>query len=375
MSQPAAAFHVLTVVGARPQFVKAAVLSREFARRAATSAASIRESLVHTGQHYDHGMSEVFFEEMEIPRPVADLGIGGGAHGAMTGRMLERLETEIQARRPDLVLVYGDTNSTLAGGLAAAKLHVPVAHVEAGLRSFNRRMPEEINRVLVDHLADLLFCPSGVSQRLLAAEGVTEGVHVVGDVMVDAQLHYRARALPPRLEGDFALATLHRAENTDDPARLRALVEALAACPIPVVLPVHPRTRAALQREGLELGGAIRPVEPLSYFDMLGQLDACRFVATDSGGLQKEAYVFGRKCLTLRDETEWTELVGLGANRLCGADAELVREGFTWAMEPLRATEPVYGSGDAGGRIVDLIEDFLVARRAAVAREGADSGC
>ena len=363
MDDPGAPFHALTVVGARPQFVKAAVVSREFARRAAAGRGRIRETLVHTGQHFDHGMSRVFFEEMEIPEPGVDLGIAGGSHGAMTGRMLEALEREIVARRPDVVLVYGDTNSTLAGGLAAAKLHVPVAHVEAGLRSFNRRMPEEVNRVLVDHLAALLFCPARAAAEQLALEGVRDGVAVVGDVMVDALLHYRERALPPRLAGDYALATLHRAENTDDPARLTAIVGALAAAPIPVLLPLHPRTRAALERHGVALGGAIRPVEPLSYFDMLGQIAGCRFVATDSGGLQKEAYTLEKKCVTLRDETEWTELVDLGANRLCGADPQRIADAFAWATEPAADWPKVYGAGDAAVRIVDGLEAYLAASR------------
>lgn len=345
--------HVLTVVGARPQFVKAAVLSRAFAsanRRAGREI--VCESLLHTGQHWDHGMSGVFFEEMAIPEPCANLGVGGGTHGAMTGRMLEAIETELLARRPDLVLVYGDTNSTLAGALAAAKLHLPVAHVEAGLRSFNRRMPEEINRVLVDHLATWLFCPSSASAEQLRREGIVAGVEVSGDVMVDAQLFYRSRAVRPVRTESFALATLHRAENTDDPQRLRAVVAALAGGPLRVVLPVHPRTRAAFERVGLEALGQLELVEPLSYLEMLGHLDAARFVVTDSGGLQKEAYVFGKRCVTLRDETEWTELVEAGANRLVGADPDRIRAGLRWADAPLGAIAPLYGDGHAGERIV-----------------------
>lgn len=346
--------HILTVVGARPQFVKAAVVSRAITA-AAASGRAIRESLVHTGQHYDHGMSRVFFEEMSIPEPCANLAIGGGSHGAMTGRMLEALEHEFMERRPDVVLVYGDTNSTLAGALAAAKLHVPVAHVEAGLRSFNRRMPEEVNRVVTDHLAALLFCPSASASAQLAREGITAGVHVTGDVMVDALLQYRERAVPPDLPQPFALATLHRAENTDDPARLGAILGALARAPVPVLLPLHPRTRGALGHGGGASSDNLRIVKPLSYFHMLGALDACSFVATDSGGLQKEAYAFGKKCLVLRDETEWTELVEVGANRVVGADSARITAAFDWAMQPLRATRPVYGDGHAGRAIVELL--------------------
>ncbi|MGB3969202.1 MAG: UDP-N-acetylglucosamine 2-epimerase (non-hydrolyzing) [Planctomycetota bacterium] len=346
--------HVLTVVGARPQFVKAAVVSRAI-QRAAAQGAPIRESLVHTGQHHDHGMSAVFFAEMEIPDPVVDLGIAGGGHGAMTGRMLEALETQLVERRPDVVLVYGDTNSTLAAALAAAKLHVPVAHVESGLRSFNRRMPEEVNRVLTDHVSALLFCPSPAPVAQLAREGITHGVHVTGDVMIDAVLHYRSKAVRPARSGPFALATLHRAENTDDPARLRAIVGALAAAPLPVLLPLHPRTRKVLAATGIAARGALELVDPLSYFQMLGCLDACAFVATDSGGLQKEAWAFGKKCLTLRDETEWTELVEMGANRLVGADPERIRAGIAWALQPLGRTAAAYGEGRAGERIVELL--------------------
>ena len=354
MPDPTGELHVFTVVGARPQFVKAAVVSRAI-MAAAASGRAIRESLVHTGQHYDHGMSRVFFEEMSIPEPCANLAIGGGSHGAMTGRMLEALEREIVERRPDVVLVYGDTNSTLAGALAAAKLHVAVAHVEAGLRSFNRRMPEEVNRVVTDHLAALLFCPSASAEAQLAREGITAGVHVTGDVMVDALLQYRERAVPPDLPQPFALATLHRAENTDDPSRLGAILGALARAPVPVLLPLHPRTRGALGHGGGTTSGNLHVVEPLSYFHMLGALDACSFVATDSGGLQKEAYAFGKKCLILRDETEWTELVEVGANRVVGADSDRITAAFDWAMQPLRTTKPVYGDGHAGRAIVELL--------------------
>lgn len=349
---------VLTVVGARPQFVKAAVVSRAIAEHnAAHPAAALREEIVHTGQHYDWSMSEAFFEEMEIPRPSANLQVGSGPHGAVTGVMLAGLEREIADRRPRWVLVYGDTNSTLAGALAAAKLGVPVAHVEAGMRSFNRSMPEEINRVLTDHLAEMLFCPSENGRRLLAAEGVTRGVHVAGDVMYDALLHYGRRATPPAQAGPFALATLHRAENADDPSRLRRILAALGRSPVPVLLPLHPRTRESMRREGLSAGGAVRLLDPQPYFSMLGHLRACEFVITDSGGLQKEAFYLGKRCVTVREETEWTELVECGANRLVGTDESEIEAAFDWASRPLGEVPAVYGRGDAGARIVRLLAE------------------
>src|SRR5215813_5455782 len=242
---------IMTVVGARPQFVKAAVVSRAIVEHNRVAPARhIIEQIVHTGQHYDYMMSQAFFDEMAIPRPVVNLEVGSGPHGAMLGAMLARLEQEILTRRPDWVLVYGDTNSTLAGALAAAKLHVPVAHVEAGLRSFNKRMPEEINRVLTDHVSDYLFCPSTQAEQQLSCEGITKGVYVVGDVMYDAALYYAKRAIPSSQRGLYAIATLHRAENTDDPRRLRQILAALEQAPLPVLFPLHPRTQKVLTQEG-----------------------------------------------------------------------------------------------------------------------------
>ncbi len=349
---------ILSVVGARPQFIKAASVSRAIAEHnQAHPAEPIAEVIVHTGQHYDPLMSEVFFQQMDIPEPAANLGVGSGTHGETTGAMLAGLEREILAREPGWVVVYGDTNSTLAGALAAAKLPVPLAHVEAGLRSFNRRMPEEINRVVTDHVADCLLCPSEHARELLAREGITGGVHVVGDVMFDAVLHYRSKAQPPDRDGPFALASLHRAENTDDPARLRRILGAMARSPVPVVLPLHPRTSKVIERAGLELGGRVEACEPLPYFGMLGHLEQCAFVITDSGGLQKEAYFFGKKCITVRDETEWTELVEAGANRVVGADPEAIRAAFDWALEPLGETGRLYGDGHAGRRIVEILAE------------------
>ncbi len=351
---------IMTVVGARPQFIKAAVVSRAIAgHNAAPGSRPLREAIVHTGQHYDYGMNDVFFKEMEIPEPVANLSVGSGRHGAMTAEMLKGLEREMIARRPDVVLIYGDTNSTLAAALAAAKLDIPVAHVEAGMRSFNRRMPEEINRVLSDHVSSLLLCSSEVPRAHLAAEGITEGVHVVGDVMYDAALHYRARAPHPEGEGPFALCTMHRAENTDDPARLDGIFAALAKCPVRIVFPAHPRTVKAIEKYSTTVPDNVEMVAPLSYFEMLGRLEATEFVLTDSGGLQKEAYYFGKKCITMREETEWTELVDIGANRLVGADTAKIAGAYGWAAEPLEETQPVYGSGDAGMQVARILAEAL----------------
>lgn len=353
---------ILTVVGARPQFVKAAVVSRAVAQLNARAPGSVREVLVHTGQHFDANMSDVFFDEMRIPRPDHHLGIGGGSHGAMTGRMLEAIERVALEVRPDWLLVYGDTNSTLAGALAAAKLHVPVAHVEAGLRSFNRAMPEELNRVLTDHLADLLFAPTDAAVANLAREGISgPGVRRVGDVMFDAACFYRQLATPSAavrtlvegLPAGFHLATLHRAENTDDPARLAGIMEALAELSgrVPVVLPLHPRTRRSL--------GDWRPppnlhvLEPVGYFDMVWMLQRCRGVLTDSGGLQKEAFFFGRHCLVLRDETEWVELVEQGFNEVVGVDPRRIVERAARFLEGTIADPPpLYGDGHAGEQVL-----------------------
>ncbi len=347
---------IMTVVGARPQFIKAAVVSRAIANanRVARSV-GIREELIHTGQHYDYAMSQSFFEEMDIPKPAVNLQVGSGSHGEATGAMLAGLERQMLERRPDLVLVYGDTNSTLAGALAAAKLHIPVAHVEAGLRSFNMCMPEEINRILTDRISTYLFCPSEQSQAHLSREGCVEGVHVVGDVMCDAARYYARKARVPRHDGPFALASLHRAENTDDPQRLRRILSALAQAPIPVCLPLHPRTRQVMQRESITVDGMLRFYEPFSYFEMLGNLQHCQFVVTDSGGVQKEAYYFGKKCVTVRDETEWLELVEAGANRVVGTEEAAILSAFQWAIEPMPVMPKLYGNGTAGETIVEIL--------------------
>lgn len=359
---------IVTVLGARPQFIKAAAVSRAVRARNAAPGERIDEVIVHTGQHFDDNMSQVFFDQLDIPRPAHNLGIGGLGHGAMTGRMLEQLELLLQAERPDGVLVYGDTNSTLAGALAAAKLHIPVAHVEAGLRSFNMGMPEEINRIVVDRVSTTLFCPTRTAVDNLRAEGVSRGVHEVGDVMYDVALFHADRA---RSESDvlarldlrpraFALVTWHRAENTDDPARLRGIVSALEAVAgrIPVVLPLHPRTRNCLREQGLlERLARITITEPLPYLDMVALEQSARLILTDSGGVQKEAFFYEVPCITMRDQTEWTETVALGANRLAGASRDGIVAAVDEAMRsgfPASGARP-YGGGNAAARIVDIL--------------------
>jgi UDP-GlcNAc3NAcA epimerase len=362
---------IVTVLGARPQFIKAAAVSRVLAQ-----AAGLEEVLVHTGQHYDDNMSDVFFTELDIPRPRYHLGIGSGSHGVQTGRMLEAIERVLQEEKPAVVLVYGDTNSTLAGALAAAKLHVPVAHVEAGLRSFNRQMPEEINRVLTDHMAEWLFAPTEAAVVNLKAEGVSEEKTLLaGDVMYDAALYYGSRAQEGCLDRlgvrskEFVLTTIHRAENTDASDRLRSLFEGLSAvaAELPVVLPLHPRTRAVLQRAGLfeRFSRRLRLCEPVGYLEMVALEKHARLIATDSGGVQKEAFFYRVPCVTLRDQTEWVELVELGWNRLVPPrDAEAVRSGVLASLVEGACAQPppgLYGEGQAATRIVQWLQGSLAA--------------
>lgn len=350
---------IASIVGARPQFIKAAPVCRALRRSGLHT-----EILIHTGQHYDPSMSDVFFEELNIPAPDHHLGVGSAPHGEQTGAMLAAVERIFLAERPDAVLVYGDTNSTLAGALAAAKLSIPTAHVEAGLRSFNRRMPEEINRVVADHLAALLFCPSENAAANLAREGITAGVHVVGDVMADALAAAGERAsgrsaILKRLglrPGGFLLATIHRAENTDDSVRLQAILKAFARIPETIVFPVHPRTRktlAALGDPHLTLPN-LRTIDPVGYLDMARLERSARLILTDSGGVQKEAYWLGVPCLTLRDETEWVETVEAGWNRLVGADTAAI-VGAVAAFRPPAARPPLYGGVGAAARIVEIL--------------------
>jgi UDP-GlcNAc3NAcA epimerase len=355
---------VITIVGARPQFIKAAAISRVIRDQ---YAGIIAETLVHTGQHYDENMSKVFFDDLDIPPPGFNLEISGGTHGAMTGKMLEGIERILLAESPDVVLIYGDTNSTLAGALAAAKLHIPVAHVEAGLRSFNMRMPEEINRILSDRVSTLLFCPTQTAVDNLQREGITAGVHNVGDVMYDVALFYRdAARTKSRIredlglhDGAFVLATCHRAENTDSPERLEQILKGLSvvARSMPVVLPLHPRTRKIIQDKGLQpLIEPLTILEPLAFLDMVALEQSAKAILTDSGGVQKEAFFYGVPCITMRDETEWTETVALGWNTLVGASTDAIVDAFSKAAPPATAERP-YGNGKAAESIVSFLSD------------------
>jgi UDP-N-acetylglucosamine 2-epimerase len=350
---------ILSVVGARPQFIKAAPLSR-------TIRSAHQEILLHTGQHYDYLLSRVFFEELGLPQPDYNLGVGSGSHGRQTARMLVGIERVILEEKPDLVLVYGDTNSTLAGALAAAKLQIPVAHVEAGLRSFDSTMPEEINRVLTDRLSSLLFCPTPTAVRNLKAEGIEQGVHLVGDVMVDAlreglRLTSRRPSALKRLglrPRSYLLATIHRAGNTDDLRNLASLMEALNSLEEPVVFPVHPRTRRALRALAWKPRPGLYLLRPLPYLDHLILEKNARLILTDSGGMQKEAYVLGTPCLTLRRETEWVETVEAGWNILVGTDPEAIRAAVR-DFRPSGPRPPLFGRGRACARIVKILGRFI----------------
>jgi UDP-N-acetylglucosamine 2-epimerase len=349
---------VLSVVGARPQFIKAAPLVRAIACRH-------RSMLVHTGQHYDANMSDVFFDELGLPAPDVHLGIGSGPHGAQTGAMLSALEPVMIETRPDWVVVYGDTNSTLAGALTAAKLDVRVAHVEAGLRSFNRAMPEEINRLVADHLSDLLLCPSDAAIANLKAEGRVRGVHRATDTMIEAltDATSRARAASTVLdrlslaERGYVLATVHRAENTNSHGRLGRIVAALDALGEPVVFPVHPRTRRALADAGFTPGPAVTLLEPVGYLDMVRLESSARLIVTDSGGVQKEAFWLGVPCVTVRDETEWTETVESGWNVLAGTDTQAIIDAVRRFAVPATRS-PLYGEGRSSQAIVHLLEEM-----------------
>jgi len=346
---------VVTIIGNRPQFVKAAAVSRLLR-------ASHEELLVHTGQHHDDELSTVFVEELGVPRPERELGIHGGTNTDQTARMLAALGPLLREERPDVVLVYGDTNSTLAGGLAAAQASVPVAHVEAGMRSFDRAMPEELNRVLTDHLSDVLLCPSETAVGNLEREHVAGRVELVGDVMVDVALLFQPRALADTrpleragvVPGEYVLVTAHRAGNVDDPARLRALVDLLLALPLPAVLPLHPRTRARLEAAGwlseLEAALHLYLQPPLGYLEFTALLGHAQAVFTDSGGVQKEAYLAGVRCVTLRDTTEWVETVQAGWNVLVDLDTR--RALAALERRPPAERPPLYGDGRAGARVV-----------------------
>lgn len=353
---------IMSVVGARPQFIKAAALSRVLRREH-------EEILIHTGQHYDANMSEVFFKELDVPRPDIHLEIGSGSHGYQTGTMLAALEEQFTLNRPGIVLVYGDTNSTLAGALAAAKLNIPLAHVEAGLRSHRRNMPEEINRVLTDHVSDLLFCPGQDAVDNLRAEGIMQGVYLVGDVMMEALdsalgAAERSSGVLKRLDlspGHFVLATVHRAQNTDDLDRLSDILQGLSGSNERVIFPVHPRTRATLSALPFDLGPHVTVIEPVGYLDMAMLVSRARVIVTDSGGLQKEAYWLRVPCVTLRDETEWMETVEAGWNILVGADAQSIQHQIR-TFRPPNTHPDLYGDGSAAARCVEILSAYEEAR-------------
>lgn len=396
---------VVTVVGARPQFIKAGTVSRAFIRHneLCGPGREIGHGIIHTGQHYDTKMSQIFFDELEIAHPDYNLEVGSDSHGVQTGKLLAAIEGTLELEHPDLVITYGDTNSTLAGALAASKLHMPLAHVEAGLRSFNRWMPEEINRIVADEISNLLFCPTTTAVTNLRHEGIpsnrhargatrninVQDVHLVGDVMYDSILHYRGLAerksqILEHLVLDrnkYCLATLHRAENTDDPGRLEAVLKALtliADSGMRVIAPLHPRTLRAIsglparQRPTIGATHSVNYIEPVGYLDMM-QLEAnAMAILTDSGGVQKEAYFLGVPCITLRDETEWTETVAAGWNILAGASSERILAAFGSLSARGQKCPPfpnrdaridpdtnIYGDGHAAERIVSIISEYL----------------
>lgn len=347
---------IVTVIGTHPQFIKAAVVSRKLRERE-----DVQDIIVHTGQHFDVNMSDVFFEDLDIPHPNYHLGIGGGTHGQNTGRMIEAIEGVLLKEKPDWLRVYGDTGSTLAGTLSAVKLHTPVAHVEAGLRSFNRAMPEEINRDLTDHAAELLFAPTDTAVRNLASDGITGArVQNVGDVMYDAALYYGEKAerssrvlkqLDLQAKG-YALATLHRQENVDDQALLANILQGFATSDKPIAMPLHPRTRKRLQEFGLSLSATVKVIDPVGYLDMVMLEKHAALIATDSGGVQKEAYLHKAPCITLRDEAEWVELVEDGANRLVGAVAQKFWVSLAEIGTANNLAKLLYGQGDTGTKNV-----------------------
>ena len=352
---------LVTIVGARPQFIKAAAVSREVAKHK-----DVQELIVHTGQHFDSNMSDVFFEEMHIPKPNYNLNINGLSHGAMTGQMMEKIEQVLLNEKPDWVLVYGDTNSTIAGALAARKLHIKVAHVEAGLRSFNMRMPEEVNRILTDRISNILFCPTDEAIKNLHLEGfenIDATIVKSGDVMQDAALFYAERARAPHFDVPerFILATIHRAENTDDPERLKGIFEALTEISqeIDIVLPLHPRTRKILEKSSFMMDSErFHLIDPVGYLEMVFLLQHAQLVMTDSGGLQKEAFFFEKPCITLRDETEWVELVHNGYNSVVGANKVAIIKAWQNQNYKLDFSKNLYGGGQASELIIKELKNY-----------------
>ena len=352
---------ICSVIGARPQFIKASPLS-------AVLRGKFEEIMIHTGQHYDHGMSQRFFDELDIPEPEYNLGVGSGGHGAQTAAMLKYLEELYVKERPDAVLVYGDTNSTLAGALSAVKLHIPIAHVEAGLRSFNREMPEEINRLLTDHISRWLFTPSESSNENLKLEGITDNVHIVGDIMLDSILKYSEKAhksssilVDQDIEkNEFYLATVHRPENTDDKFQLKSIFHAFSELDKKVILPLHPRTKRRMEEFSLKVSDNIKILEPVGYLDMLQLMQSSKSVLTDSGGVQKEAYYLRVPCVTLRKETEWTETVDAGWNTVANSDKEIILSVAERSDEIRLLPHPdLYGSGNTATEIVSILSSEI----------------
>lgn len=352
---------IVTIIGARPQFIKAAALSREIKKHE-----NIEEIIVHTGQHFDENMSEIFFNEMQIPKPHYNLNINSLSHGAMTGQMLEKIEEILIKENPYIVVIYGDTNSTIAGALAAKKLHIKVAHIEAGLRSFNMKMPEEVNRILTDRISDILFCPTDTAIENLEKEGYRNidcKIVKSGDVMQDTALFYSELARKPNffIEEGFVLVTVHRAENTDNKIRLKSIFEALAeiAKNKAIILPLHPRTKKIISGKNINIANNINIIEPVGYLEMVWLLKNCSIVMTDSGGLQKEAFFFKKPCITLRDETEWVELVSNGFNIIAGADRDIILEAYNNMKFNQNFEINLYGEGKASENIINEIENNL----------------
>ena len=350
---------ILSIVGARPEFIQSAPVSKALRNQH-------QEILVHTGQHYDYLMSQTFFDEIGIPTPDYNLEVGSGSHAKQTAEILVRLEDVMLKEQPGLVIIRGDTNSTLAGALAASKLHIPIAHIEAGERSFDRRMPEEINRLAADRLSDLFFCVSQTAVQHLRGEGIRDSVHWVGDVMLDAMLANLPLArekssILGRLgiaSKKYALVTIHRAANTDDPGRLRKILSALSRVEDEVIFPVHPRTRGVIEKLEVEVGERVRMIEPVGYYDMVVLEENARLIATDSGGVQREAYFLKVPCLTLRDETEWTETVEAGWNRLVGADEQAILSAWR-SFNPPDVQSPIFGDGTASEKILQIVSSYL----------------
>ena len=352
---------IVTIIGARPQFIKASILSLEFSKDQ-----SIEEIIIHTGQHFDHNMSQIFFEEMMIPAPKYNLGIQNLSHGAMTGRQLEKVEEILLKEKPDYIIVYGDTNSTLAGALAAVKIHIPIIHVESGLRSFNRKMPEEINRLLTDHISSILFVPSEVSLNNLIREGIDrKKIFNVGDIMFDSTLYFSKKAdhaskILDQLgiqKRNYILTTIHRPENTDSPTRLKNIFDALSSLDTQVIIPIHPRTKGKLAEYKCNIRKNIKLIDPVGFFDMIILEKNASKIATDSGGIQKEAFFHGVPCITIREQTEWVELLDIGVNILTGSNIDNLKKALNSDLKPFEPNN-IYGSGNTANKIIKILKSL-----------------